>query len=97
MELKKFFKGARDSEIPVSINRVGSMMTSFFNPGPVNGLADAEASDTKAYARFFHGMLDRGVYIAPSQFEAGFVSMAHTDEDIDRAVEVGSQVLRGLS
>ena len=90
-------EGAKDSGVPVSVNRIGSMMTSFFNPGPVNGLADAEASDTKTYAAFFHGMLDRGVYIAPSQFEAGFVSTAHTDEDIDRTIEAATETLRELS
>ena len=90
-------EGARESGRAVSVNRIGSMMTSFFNPGPVNGLADAEASDTKTYASFFHGMLDRGVYIAPSQFEAGFVSTAHTDEDIDRTIEAATETLRELS
>lgn len=61
----------------------GSMVGFFFNPGPVHNLTDAKRSDTALYARFFHGMLDRGVYLAPSQFEAGFLSTAHREEDVD--------------
>ena len=90
-------EGARESGRAVSVNRIGSMMTSFFNPGPVNGLADAEASDTKTYAAFFHGMLEKGVYLAPSQFEAGFVSTAHTGEDIDSTIEAATATLREIS
>ena len=74
------------AEVPSTINRVASMFTGFFNPGPVTSLAQVEQSDTAIYGRYFHALLDRGVYIAPSQFEAGFVSIAHTDADIDRAV-----------
>ena len=70
-------------EMPSTINRVGSMFTGFFNAGPVAGLADAEGSDTEMYGRYFHAMQEQGVYIAPSQFEAGFVSTAHTEADID--------------
>ena len=73
-------------EIPASINRVGSMFTGFFNPGPVATLSEVEKSDTTTYGRYFHALLERGVYIAPSQFEAGFVSVAHTDADIDRTI-----------
>ena len=73
-------------EIPASINRVGSMFTGFFNPGPVAALSEVEKSDTTTYGRYFHALLERGVYIAPSQFEAGFVSVAHTDADIDRTI-----------
>ena len=73
-------------EIPSSINRVGSMFTGFFNPGTVATLSEVEKSDTTTYGRYFHALLERGVYIAPSQFEAGFVSVAHTDADIDRTI-----------
>ena len=73
-------------EIPASINQVGSMFTGFFNPGPVATLSEVEKSDTTTYGRYFHALLERGVYIAPSQFEAGFVSVAHTDADIDRTI-----------
>ena len=74
------------AEVPATINRVGSMFTGFFNPGPVTTLSEVEKSDTTNYGRYFHALLERGVYIAPSQFEAGFVSIAHTDADIDRTI-----------
>ena len=74
------------AEVPSTINRVGSMFTGFFNPGPVDTLAQVEQSDVSAYGRYFHAMLDRGVYLAPSQFEAGFISLAHTEDDIDRTI-----------
>ncbi|HEY1754557.1 MAG TPA: glutamate-1-semialdehyde 2,1-aminomutase [Bryobacteraceae bacterium] len=66
----------------VTINRVGSMFTFFFTQDPVTDWDSAKRSDTASFGRFFHFMLDRGVYLAPSQFEAGFVSAAHSQEDI---------------
>ena len=85
------------AEIPTTINRVGSMFTGFLNPGPVAGLADAENSDTEMYGRYFHAMQEQGVYIAPSQFEAGFVSTAHTEADIDATIAKVTAALRSLS
>ena len=70
----------------VTINRVASMFTVFFCRGPVSDYASAKASDTARYARFFHAMLDRGVYLPPAQFEAAFVSLAHTEADVDATV-----------
>ena len=66
----------------ITVNRVGSMFTFFFTPDPVTDYASAKRSDTEAFKRFFHHMLDNGVYLAPSQFEAAFVSAAHSDADI---------------
>ena len=86
----------REAEVPSTINRVASMFTGFFNPGPVTSLAQVEQSDTAIYGRYFHALLDRGVYIAPSQFEAGFVSIAHTDADIDRAIEAVVEALAAV-
>ena len=86
----------REAEVPSTINRVASMFTGFFNPGPVTSLAQVEQSDTAIYGRYFHALLDRGVYIAPSQFEAGFVSIAHTDADIDRAIEAVGEALAAV-
>ena len=86
----------RRVEIPSTINRVGSMFTGFMNPGPVDSLERVEASDAALYGRYFHAMLERGVYIAPSQFEAGFVSTAHTEEDIDRVIAVAEDALTHL-
>jgi len=77
-------------------NRVGSMGTTFFQKGPVTDYASAKRSDTKRYANYFHGMLSRGVYIAPSQFEAGFVSLAHSKRDLDRTIAAAKAVLATL-
>jgi glutamate-1-semialdehyde 2,1-aminomutase len=70
----------------VTVNRVGSMFTFFFTPDPVTDYATAKKSDTKRFAAFFHHMLERGVYLAPSQFEAGFMSAAHSAADIDHTI-----------
>ena len=87
----------RDTEVPGTINRVGSMFTGFFNPGPVDALAQVEQSDTARYGRYFHALLERGVYIAPSQFEAGFVSTAHTEADIDATIGRVKEALADLT
>ena len=71
--------------VPVTVNRVGSMLTTFFTEGPVTDYASARRSDTARYARYFHAMLERGVFLAPSQFEAAFVSLAHDEADIAAA------------
>jgi glutamate-1-semialdehyde 2,1-aminomutase len=71
----------------VTVNRVGSMFTYFFTPDPVTDWESAKKCDTARFAKFFHFVLDRGVYIAPSQFEAGFVSAAHSEEDIRATVK----------
>jgi glutamate-1-semialdehyde 2,1-aminomutase len=76
----------RQADAKVWHSRVGSMLCTFFTPGPVTDLISAKRSDTQAYARFFHALLDRGVYLPPSQFECLFVSLAHTDELIERTV-----------
>src|SRR5579871_651705 len=71
----------------ITVNRVGSMFTFFFTPEPVIDWETAKRADTKRFGRFFHWMLERGIYLAPSQFEAGFVSAAHTEADIARTAE----------
>ncbi|MBI5419909.1 MAG: aminotransferase class III-fold pyridoxal phosphate-dependent enzyme, partial [Deltaproteobacteria bacterium] len=85
------------SRVPTHTNRVGSMWTIFFQKGPVVDYATAKRSDTSAYARYFHGMLSQGIYLAPSQFEAGFVSLAHTRTDLDRTIAAAREVLRQFS
>jgi glutamate-1-semialdehyde 2,1-aminomutase len=77
--------------VPIFQTRVGSMGCTFFQEGPVTDYASAARSDTKAYATFFHAMLDRGVYLAPSQFEALFVSLAHTEEQVDQTVTAAAE------
>jgi glutamate-1-semialdehyde 2,1-aminomutase len=77
----------------LSWNRVGSMATLFFSAGPVTGWESAGAADRDRFARYFHGMLERGIYLPPSPFEAVFISSAHTDADIDRTVDAAEEVL----
>ena len=84
------------SDRPTWTNRVGSMWTTFFQKGPVTDYRSAKRSDTAAYARFFHGMLSNGVYLAPSQFEAGFVSLAHTRRDLDRTISAARKTLHTI-
>jgi glutamate-1-semialdehyde 2,1-aminomutase len=86
-------EAAEKAGVPLAINRVGSMLTAFFCPGPVRDYADARTADTARYARFFHGMLERGVALAPSQFEAAFVSLAHSEDDIDAAARSAAQAM----
>ena len=78
----------------ITVNRVGSMFTFFFTAGPVTDWESAKRCDTGRFKEFFHWMLDCGVYLAPSQFEAGFVSTAHTDQDIARTVEAAREFFR---
>jgi len=82
-----------DAETPLCVNRVGSMMTLFFNAGAVNGWETVSASDREGFARFFHRMLDEGVYLPPSPFEALFVSTAHTDADIQTTLDAARRAL----
>lgn len=79
--------------IPMQIQRVGSMFCAYFTDQPVWNLDDAMRSDRSRFARFFHGMLDRGVYLAPSQFEAGFLSTAHTEADLDCTLKAAEACL----
>ncbi len=72
--------------VPAVMNRVGSMLTLFFTPGPVTDYETAKTADTQKFAAFFRNMRDRGVFLPPSQFEAMFVSLAHTDEDVEQIV-----------
>ncbi len=82
--------------LPTTINRVGSMITVFFREGPVSTYAQAVASDTQRFKQFFHGLLQRGVYWPPSQFEAAFFSAAHSQTDLERTLEVVEQAVREL-
>ena len=89
-------EAARAAGVPYVANRVGSMLTGFFAPGAVVDYASARRSDTACYARFFHGLLERGVYLAPSQFEAAFVSLAHTETEIDATCDAGRAAFANL-
>lgn len=87
---------AKSAGIPVTFNRCGSMFCGYFTDQPVHNLADAMHSDRARFAKFFHGMLDAGVYLAPSQFEAGFISTAHSDADIEQTVRAAVAVMKTL-
>jgi glutamate-1-semialdehyde 2,1-aminomutase len=89
-------EAARRAGVPLTVNRVGSMLTGFFTGEPVVDLVSAKRSDTARYGRFFHGMLERGVFLAASQFEAAFVSLAHTEEDLDCAARAAAETLQTL-
>ena len=89
--------GLRDSGVAAQINAVGSLATMFFTAEPVRNYADAKRSDTRRYARFFREMLDRGIFLAPSQFEAAFVSVAHTSADVDRTLTAANEALKLIS
>ena len=82
--------------VQLTVNRVGSALTAFFTDSPVTTWEEAASSDTGRYAAFFHGLLQRGVYAAPSQFEAAFVSLAHTSEDIAFAAEQAREAMGSL-
>jgi glutamate-1-semialdehyde 2,1-aminomutase len=87
---------AKTAEVPLTINRVGSLMTAFFADGSVEGWDDVTKTNRERYSKFFHQMLESGVYLAPSAFEAAFVSTAHSREDIDHTVAVAESAFGNL-
>lgn len=90
-------KAARAANVPVYTTSIGSMFTVFFSGKPVRNFEDASACDIPAFRRYFAAMLHAGIYIAPSQYEAGFLSTAHTDEDIETTLRAGAEALQSLS
>jgi glutamate-1-semialdehyde 2,1-aminomutase len=87
---------AKSAGVPVTFNRCGSMFCAYFTSEPVWNLADAMKSDRERFKKFFHGMLAAGVYLAPSQFEAGFISTAHSEADIEKTVSAAASVIKVL-
>jgi glutamate-1-semialdehyde 2,1-aminomutase len=83
----------KEKSIPHTLNRVGSMMSVFFHPGPVSNYEEALLADKAAFVKFFSNMLDRGIYLAPSPFESWFVSAAHSREDIQRTLDAARESL----
>ena len=94
--VNEIHKSAEKAGIPHSTNRIGSMFCLFFQEGKVTNYDEAKRCDTDLFTRYFAGMLGEGIYIAPSQFEAGFVSLAHSDEDIEKTIEASTRALQGL-
>jgi glutamate-1-semialdehyde 2,1-aminomutase len=88
--IRGLLKGRGDQ---FTFHRVGSMFCLFCAGGPVANLADAQRSDRKAFAAFFHRCLDAGLYLAPSQFETGFISLAHTPADIEQTIRIIADAL----
>jgi glutamate-1-semialdehyde 2,1-aminomutase len=87
---------ARDAGVPLHVNAFGSLLTPFFTSAPVRDYASALGADTGAYATFFQGMLKRGVYLPPSQFEAWFLSAAHTDADIRKTIAAARDAMKDV-
>ena len=78
-----------------TVNQIGSLLCAFFSQAPVTSYQSAKASDTKTYGKYFHHMLERGIYLAPAQFEAMFVSGAHTQEEIERTIQAVTEFSAG--
>jgi glutamate-1-semialdehyde 2,1-aminomutase len=89
-----FSEAARKSGIPVFQARAGSMLCNFFTEKKVVDYETALTADTKSYSRYFHAMLERGVYCAPAQFEASFVSLAHTEKEIEQTIAIAGEALK---
>lgn len=89
-------EGAARRGIPLTVNRIASMMTLFFMDGPVTDFASAARADTAAYARFFQAMLERGVMLPPSQFEAWFISLAHDEKLIEHTLRAAWESLEAI-
>jgi glutamate-1-semialdehyde 2,1-aminomutase len=87
---------ARDAGVPLCANRVGSMFTWFFEKGPVTDWDSASKSNTEAFGKFFRAMLDSGVYLPPSQYEAMFLGAAHSEEDVQRTIAAAKQAFAGM-
>ncbi|MEO1559867.1 MAG: glutamate-1-semialdehyde 2,1-aminomutase, partial [Cyanobacteria bacterium J06632_19] len=87
---------ARETGHATCGGNISGMFGMFFTKGPVHNYEDAKASDTAKFGRFHRGMLEHGIYLAPSQFEAGFTSIAHTQEDIERTLQAAREVMSGL-
>jgi glutamate-1-semialdehyde 2,1-aminomutase len=82
--------------VPLTVNRVGSMFTAFLTPGPVTDYVTAKKADTAAYGLFFRSLLEAGVYFPPSQFEAAFLSTAHSEGDVAATIQAASVAFAGL-
>lgn len=87
---------ARSAGVSVQFNRCGSMFCGYFTSEPVYNVADAMKSDRERFKKYFHGMLAEGIYLAPSQFEAGFLSTAHSEADIKKTVKAAAKVMKGM-
>lgn len=85
------------ARLAMQVNQIGSLLCPYFTETPVNCYAAAKKSDTKRYAAYFNGMLKRGIYLAPSQFEAMFVSSVHTQNDLACTVQAAEETLSEMA
>jgi glutamate-1-semialdehyde 2,1-aminomutase len=92
-----FLRGAHKQRIPVVVNRIGSILSAFFTGEAVRDYRSAVTADTGRFTKYFSSMLEQGIYVAPSQFEAMFVSYAHSDEDIDRTTAAIEESFKALN
>jgi glutamate-1-semialdehyde 2,1-aminomutase len=89
-------QAVKDTGTIACVNQIGSMFTLFFGVNAVHDSATAMQSDTKAFARYFQGMIERGVYLPPSQFETAFISLAHSETEVQETIAAAKEVLRGM-
>ena len=87
---------AKSAGVPVRLQRIGSMSCCYFTDEPVHNMADAMKSDREKFGKYFHCMLEEGVYLAPSQFEAGFISAAHDEAAIEKTIAAAAKVMKSL-
>ena len=90
-------RALRDSGLGGCVQRAGSMLTLFFGPDRVDDFASASRSAPKLFSRYFHGMMERGIYLPPSQYEAAFISMAHTADQIEQLTSAAREVLSAIA
>ena len=89
-------RAAKDAGYPLYSTRVGSMVCAFFSKGEVRDWDTAALCNTQAFAKYFRSMLEQGIYLAPSQFETAFVSIAHSEDDIERTIAAASKAFKSL-
>jgi glutamate-1-semialdehyde 2,1-aminomutase len=90
-------RAAENAKVPVCINRVGSIMSCFFTDKPVENFDDVQNTNIKMFKKFFAEMLKNGVYLAPSAYEAMFVSLAHSEEDVEKTIEIAQNVFAKIA
>jgi glutamate-1-semialdehyde aminotransferase len=93
---KELVASALETDIGIYISRVASLLTVFFTGSPVTDYESEKQADTALFGRFFHGMLSGGIYVPPSQFEASFISLAHSENDIDQTIEAANKELKSF-
>jgi glutamate-1-semialdehyde 2,1-aminomutase len=87
---------ARSAGLEVTVNHIGSLGSLFFTPGPVTDYDSARTSDQGLFVRYYKGMLEQGIYLAPSPFEAAFLSIAHSEETIQKTIDCAARAFRSL-